>query len=192
LHTKVIYIVFNLIFIPGALSQAFAQELPHLNKRLHIETKKDTVTNTLVPNTSLETVKKDSLKPKQGQKLEAPMFRTAKDYEKLDQKNKKVTLYNQAVFKYQDYELTAGIIIYDYEKEEVYAGRIKDSLGNLTQHPVFKQGTQIVEPDSIRFNTKTKKAIVWNTRTKYTDFNVKAAKTKKVNDIIICCVFVFC
>jgi len=173
--------------IPGALSKVSAQEFPHLNKRLNIESKNDTLTKTLIPNTTLDTVKpvkNDSIKPKQGRQLEAPMFRTAKDYEKLDQKNKKVTLYNQAVFKYQDYELTAGIIIYDYEKEEVYAGRIKDSLGNLTQHPVFKQGTQIVEPDSIRFNTKTKKAIVWNTRTKYQDFNVKAAKTKKVNDSV--------
>ena len=173
--------------IPGALSKVSAQEFPHVNKRLNIESKNDTLTKNLIPNTTLDTVKpvkNDSVKPKQGQKLEAPMFRTAKDYEKLDQKNKKVTLYNQAVFKYQDYELTAGIIIYDYEKEEVYAGRIKDSLGNLTQHPVFKQGTQIVEPDSIRFNTKTKKAIVWNTRTKYQDFNVKAAKTKKVNDSV--------
>ncbi len=184
MHRKVIYIVFNLILIPSALSQVSAQEFPHANKRLDIENKQDTLKNTLIPNTTLDTIKKDSIKPKQGQKLEAPMFRTAKDYEKLDQKNKKVTLYNQAVFKYQDYELTAGIIIYDYEKEEVYAGRIKDSLGNLTQHPVFKQGTQIVEPDSIRFNTKTKKAIVWNTRTKYQDFNVKAAKTKKVNDSV--------
>lgn len=184
MHTKVIYIVFNLILIPGALSKVSAQEFPYVNKRLNIESKKDTITNTLVPNTTLDTVKKDSVKPKKGQKLEAPMFRTAKDYEKLDQKNKKVTLYNQAVFKYQDYELTAGVIIYDYDKEEVYAGRIKDSLGNLTQHPVFKQGTQIVEPDSIRFNTKTKKAIVWNTRTKYQDFNVKAEKTKKENDSV--------
>lgn len=184
MHRKVIYIVFNLILIPSALSQVSAQEFPHVNKRLGIENKQDTLKNTLIPNTTLDTIKKDSIKPKQGQKLEAPMFRTAKDYEKLDQKNKKVTLYNQAVFKYQDYELTAGIIIYDYEKEEVYAGRIKDSLGNLTQHPVFKQGMQIVEPDSIRFNTKTKKAIVWNTRTKYQDFNVKAAKTKKVNDSV--------
>lgn len=173
--------------IPGALSKVSAQEFPHVNKRLNIENKKDTLPKTPITTATLDTVnpvKNDSIKPKQGQKLEAPMFRTAKDYEKLDQKNKKVTLYNQAVFKYQDYELTAGIIIYDYEKEEVYAGRIKDSLGNLTQHPVFKQGTQIVEPDSIRFNTKTKKAIVWNTRTKYQDFNVKAAKTKKVNDSV--------
>ena len=184
MHTKVIYIVFNLILIPAAFSTVSAQEYPHLNKRLGIENKRDTITNNVLPTSTLDTVKRDSVKPKQGQKLEAPMFRTAKDYEKLDQKNKKVTLYNQAVFKYQDYELTAGIIIYDYDKEEVYAGRIKDSLGNLTQHPVFKQGTQVVEPDSIRFNTKTKKAIVWNVRTKYNDFNVKAEKSKKINDSV--------
>lgn len=173
-----------MILIPSAFTQASAQEFPHVNRRLNIENKKDTVTKTPTTPTTLKPVVTDTIKPKQGQKLEAPMLRKAKDYEKLDQKNKKVTLYNQAVFKYQDYELTAGIIIYDYDKEEVYAGRIKDSVGNLVQHPVFKQGNQVVEPDSIRFNTKTKKAIVWNTRTKYNDFNVKAEKTKKVNDSV--------
>lgn len=184
MHTKVLYIVFNLIVIPTAVNKVSAQEFPHVNKRLDIENKRDTLVNPLTPGTASDTIKRDSVQPKQTQKLEAPMFRTAKDYEKLDQKNKKVTLYNQAVFKYQDYELTAGVIIYDYEKEEVYAGRIKDSVGNLVQHPVFKQGTQVVEPDSIRFNTKTKKAIVWNARTKYNDFNVKAEKTKKINDSV--------
>lgn len=184
MHTKVIYIVFNLILIPSAFTQASAQEFPHVNKRLNIENKKDTVTKAPTTLSTLKPVVTDTVKPKQGQKLEAPMLRKAKDYEKLDQKNKKVILYNQAVFKYQDYELTAGIIIYDYDKEEVYAGRIKDSVGNLVQHPIFKQGNQVVEPDSIRFNTKTKKAIVWNTRTKYNDFNVKAEKTKKVNDSV--------
>lgn len=184
MHTKVLYIVFNLIVIPTAVNKVSAQEFPHVNKRLDIENKRDTIVNPLTPGTASDTIKRDSVQPKQTQKLEAPMFRTAKDYEKLDQKNKKVTLYNQAVFKYQDYELTAGVIIYDYEKEEVYAGRIKDSVGNLVQHPVFKQGTQVVEPDSIRFNTKTKKAIVWNARTKYNDFNVKAEKTKKINDSV--------
>ncbi len=184
MHTKVIYIVFILIFVPAGLSKVSAQEFPHVNKRLNIENKQDSIRSTRQDSLVAPPVRKDSIKPKKGQKLEAPMFRKAKDYEKLDQKNKRVTLYNEAEFKYQDYELKAGIIIYDYDKEEVYAGRIKDSLGNLTQHPVFKQGTQVVEPDSIRFNTKTKKAIVWNTRTKYTDFNVKAAKTKKVNDSV--------
>lgn len=184
MHRKVIYIVFNLILIPAGLSKVSAQEFPYVNKRLNIENQKDSTPNIVPEKPLLDTLKKDSVRTKKSQKLEAPMFRKAKDYEKLDQKNKRVTLYNQAEFKYQDYELTAGIIIYDYDKEEVYAGRIKDSLGNLVQHPVFKQGSQIVEPDSIRFNTKTKKAIIWNTRTKYNDFNIKAGKTKKVNDSV--------
>ena len=184
MHKNILYIVFNLVILPVAATKVSAQEFPHLNKRLDIETKQDTIVTPPVPIVANDTLKKDSILPKQGQRLEAPMFRKAKDYEKLDQKNKRVTLYNQAEFRYQEYELTAGIIIYDYEKEEVYAGRIKDSIGNLTQHPVFKQGSQVVEPDSIRFNMKTKKAIVWNTRTKYNDFNVKAEKTKKVNDSV--------
>ena len=165
MHKNILYIVFNLVILPVAATKVSAQEFPHLNKRLDIETKQDTIVTPPVPIVANDTLKKDSILPKQGQRLEAPMFRKAKDYEKLDQKNKRVTLYNQAEFRYQEYELTAGIIIYDYEKEEVYAGRIKDSIGNLTQHPVFKQGSQVVEPDSIRFNMKTKKAIVWNTRT---------------------------
>ncbi len=184
MRTKVVYIVFNLILVPAGISKVSAQEFPHVNKRLNIELKQDSLPKSPANNVLNDTIKKDSIKPKKGQKLESPMFRKAKDYEKLDQKNKRVTLYNEAEFKYQDYELTAGIIIYDYDKEEVYAGRIKDSLGNLVQRPVFKQGTQIVEPDSIRFNTKTKKAIVWNTRTTYSDFKIKAEKSKKVNDSV--------
>src|SRR5690606_10784937 len=112
-------------------------------------------------------------------------YRDAKGYEKLDEKSKRITLYDQAVFKYLDYELQSGIIVYDYEKEEIYAGRIKDSLGNLTQPPIFKQGSQTVEPDSIRFNMNSKKAIIWNTRTQYTEFNIKAEKSKRINDSLI-------
>jgi len=48
--------------------------------------------------------------------------------------------------------LKAGIIVMDYEKNEVYAGRIRDSTGTLTQYPNFKQGANVIEPDSIRFN----------------------------------------
>ncbi|HLV51415.1 MAG TPA: putative LPS assembly protein LptD, partial [Flavobacterium sp.] len=182
MHTKVIYIVFTLFLIPMGLSTVSAQDFPHVNKRLNIEQQPITTSEFSENKAIQDTIKKDSIPPQSNQRLEAPMYRNAKDYEKFDQKNKRLTLYNEAEFKYQDYELTAGIIIYDYKKEEVYAGRIKDSLGNLTQRPVFKQGGQVIEPDSIRFNSKTKKAIIWNTRTTYNDFNIKAEKTKKVND----------
>lgn len=105
---------------------------------------------------SADTTAQDTIKPKKAF-LESRVKRKAVDYEKMDQKKKQLTLYNKAELYYQDFELKAGIIVMDYEKNEVYAGRIKDSAGNYTQRPVFKQGTNVIEPDSIRFNTITKK-----------------------------------
>jgi lipopolysaccharide assembly outer membrane protein LptD (OstA) len=72
----------------------------------------------------------------------------------------------------------------DYEKNEVYAGRIKDSTGTFTQFPNFKQGANVIEPDSIRFNFKTKKALIWNSRSEQGEFKIKAAVTKKENDSV--------
>lgn len=117
----------------------------------------------------------------------------AKDYVRLSQKEQKIYLYNEAEILYQDTELRAGIIIMDYVKNEVYAGRIKDSLGNYSQLPYFKQGSNEVIPDSIRFNFDTQKAIIWNSRTEQQAglgqlgsdaMKVYADITKKENDSV--------
>lgn len=117
----------------------------------------------------------------------------AKDYVKLSQKEQKIYLYNEAEIYYQDTELKAGIIIMDYIKNEVYAGRIKDSLGNYSQLPYFKQGDNVVIPDSIRFNFDTEKALIWNSRTEQQAglgqlgsdaMKVYAQLTKKENDSV--------
>ncbi|MCW2119953.1 putative LPS assembly protein LptD [Flavobacterium sp. 7A] len=108
----------------------------------------------------------------------------ADQYSKIDQKKKHITLYDKAELYYQDIELKSGIIILDYEKNEVYAGRIKDSTGRFTQYPNFKQGANVIEPDSIRFNFKTKKALIWNSRTDQGEFKVKAQISKKENDSV--------
>jgi len=117
----------------------------------------------------------------------------AKDYVKLSQKEQKIYLYNEAEIYYGDTELKAGIIVMDYIKNEVYAGRIKDSLGNYTQLPYFKQGDNVVVPDSIRFNFDTEKALIWNSRTQQQAqlgqlggdaMKVYAQVTKKENDSV--------
>lgn len=135
------------------------------------------------PENIADTVATDTIKPAKPLLTDKIKYK-AENYAKIDQKNKLITLHDRAELYYQDIELTAGIIIMDYEKNEVYAGRLKDSLGNYTQRPVFKQGTNIVEPDSIRFNIKTKKALVWNSRTDQGEFKVKAPLTKKENDSV--------
>ena len=117
----------------------------------------------------------------------------AKDYVKLSQKDQKIYLYNEAEIYYQDTELKAGVIIMDYVKNEVYAGRLKDSTGTYSQLPNFKQGDQVVVPDSIRFNFDTQKALIWNSRTEQQAgagsigsdaMKVLAQITKKENDSV--------
>ena len=89
-------------------------------------------------------------------------------------------------------ELKSGIIILDYLKNEVYAGRLRNENGLLTQTPDFKQGSNSVTPDSIRFNIDTQKALIWNSRTQQNagggmggeNMNVKAQYTKKENDSV--------
>lgn len=117
----------------------------------------------------------------------------AKDSIILSQKNQKIYLYNEAEIFYQDTELKAGIIIMDYVKNEVYAGRLKDSLGVYSQLPYFKQGENVVIPDSIRFNFDTQKALIFNSRTEQQAgagqigsdaMKVYANITKKENDSV--------
>ncbi|WPR70807.1 putative LPS assembly protein LptD [Flavobacterium sp. NG2] len=144
-----------------------------VSQKKNIDTKK--------PIDSLKKV--DSIKTKKPF-LDGKVKYKAAQYAKIDQKKKHITLYDQAELYYQDVELKSGIIVLDYEKNEVYAGRIKDSTGKYTQYPNFKQGTNVVEPDSIRFNFKTKKALIWNSRTDQGEFKVKASITKKENDSV--------
>jgi len=190
LRTNLFYIVLLAYFLTIGSSNIFAQETP--KKPKPFPSKNQTITSKKESNSTPETgvvlVKKtaaekpDTIKMKSV--LEGKVKYKAKKYAKFDQKKKLITLNDEAELNYLDYELKSGIIVFDYQKNEVYAGRLKDSLGNYTQLPVFKQGNTVVEPDSIRFNYKTKKALVWNSRTKQEELNIKAKITKKENDSV--------
>lgn len=165
---------------------------------LGIKVTKDSIVAPLFPapvvldSVALDSITRDSLNQKPPLLLDKITYK-ATDYVKLSQKENKIYLYNEAEIYYQDTELKAGIIIMDYIKNEVYAGRLKDSLGNYTQLPYFKQGSNVVIPDSIRFNFDTQKAIIWNSRTEQQAaagalgsdaMKVYAEITKKENDSV--------
>ncbi len=184
MHTNLFNIVLLSFFLTIGSSSIYAQELN--SKTTSFPTKSDTFQTEISSNDLIkvsDTIKKDTIKPKK-QFIEAQIQRKAVDYEIFNQKKKQLTLYNKAELYYKDIELKAGIIIFDYGKDEVYAGRIKDSTGKYTQYPKFKQGANVIEPDSIRFNFKTKKALVWNSRTEQNDFKIKASITKRENDSV--------
>lgn len=117
----------------------------------------------------------------------------AKDSLSISKADHRINLYNEAEIYYQDTELKAGIIVMDYAINEVYAGRKRDSLGTYSQLPFFKQSSNEVTPDSIRFNFDTEKAIIWNSRTEQSAgfgslggdaMKVYAQRTKKENDSV--------
>lgn len=130
-----------------------------------------------------DTVKIDSIKPKES--ISDLITHTAKDYTIQDAKTKTVTLYNEAHVTYTDIDLKAGIIIVDYINNTIFAKGIKDSTGYI-QKPVFKQGSQESEQDSMIYNFKTKKAIIYGIRTKQEPgVFVLGEKAKRVNDSTI-------
>lgn len=184
MYTNLFNIVLLAFFLTIGSNQSYSQDLP--KKPIEIKAKQNTeITkgNEKGIIIATDSIKKDTIKPKKPL-LESKIKRTAIGYEKINQKKKQMTLYDKAELYYQDIELKSGIIVLDYEKNEIYAGRIKDSTGNYTQLPVFKQGSNVIEPDSIRFNFKTKKALVWNSRTEQNDFKIKAEITKRENDSV--------
>ncbi|WP_370391275.1 putative LPS assembly protein LptD [uncultured Winogradskyella sp.] len=186
LRTNSLNILFALSFTMFINTLGLAQELPEQSKPIPAEKVKDTLAiavDSLLGkpvNTKLvDSVKTDSLQKTEF--LEDIVTYKAKDYVSINQKKQKIYLFNQAVVKYQDMEITAGQITIDYSKNTIYAGRLKDSTG-YSQEPVFTQGANVIEPDSIIFNTETKKAVVFNSRTEQQGFNVFAPNTKREND----------
>jgi lipopolysaccharide assembly outer membrane protein LptD (OstA) len=182
------------VFIGCFCAQAQEDKVVPLN----IKVAKDSISAPLFPTPAVndsitaDSLALDSLNRKPPLLLDKITYK-AKDYVKLSQKENKIYLYNEAEIYYQDTELKAGIIIMDYVKNEVSAGRMKDSLGNYSQLPYFKQGSNIVIPDSIRFNFDTQKALIWNSRTEQQAaagqlgsdaMKVYAEITKKENDSV--------
>lgn len=191
MRTNLFYIVLLTYFLTIGGAKTYSQELPKKNTPFPAQNQTNAVPKdandggqTPVTNEAqLVQVKPDSTKPLK-KFLDGKVKYRAKHSARFDQKKNLITLYDGAELYYQDYEIKSGIIVYDYKKNEVYAGRLKDSTGKYTQLPVFKQGQNVIEPDSIRVNTVTKKALVWNSRTTQNELYIKAGITKKENDSV--------
>tara|TARA_R110000868_G_scaffold56488_3_gene174787 strand:+ start:30601 stop:33249 length:2649 start_codon:yes stop_codon:yes gene_type:complete len=168
---------------------SFAQDIPKKNTTIEPSVKDSLILN--VQNIDeqkgsekpQDSTLKDSIKQKKGL-LEHIVDYKATDFTSFNQKKQQFYLYNQAEITYGDMNIKAGSITIDYSKNQVYAKGIKDSIGTYSQAPIFTQGTNVVEPDSIIFNTKTQKALIFNSKTEQSGGTVIAELTKKENDSV--------
>ena len=117
--------------------------------------------------------------------LEDIIKKKAVDYIANDFRSRKTTLYNNAELYYQDIELKAGIIIIDYKNNLAFAKGIIDSSGVYLQRPQFKQGIQESEQDSLIYNFKNERAVIYNTRTEQNGVIIRGQITKRENDSVL-------
>ncbi len=189
LQTHRHYLTIFLTFLLLCSSGLRAQDLPPRDQtNIPRTTPEDTISVNLKPiieevqERAQDTVKTDSINNKET--LTDVVDYYGEDYVLLNRKENKVYMYNKAYIIYGDMRIDAGLIILDYDKNEVYAKGI-DSAGFYSQRPIFVQATNRVEPDSIRYNFDTEKALVFNSRTEQNGFRVISEVTKKVNDSVV-------
>lgn len=144
--------------------------------------KKDTLA--IKPIDSIGIKPKDSIaKPKEL--LESIIVHSADSLIRQDLKNKKILLFDNAHVNYNNIDLTAGFIEIDNNTNIITARGIKDSIGNYSQRPIFKQGSQESTQDTIKFNFKTEKAKIWGLKTEQQGIIIRGEVSKKHNDSVI-------
>lgn len=121
----------------------------------------------LPDTTRRDTVRMDTI-PRSKSALDAPVHYTARDSITFDYSSKVASLYGEAKVNYElgkRLELESDLITINIDSSMVHAVGIRDTLGNITGKPVFKQGEDEYEPDDIKFNFKTQKAFIHNVYT---------------------------
>ncbi len=91
-----------------------------------------------------------------------PIFYESTDSIYFSISKKKAFMYRNAKLNSENISLDADYIQIDMEKNIIYATGLADSTGAITGRPVFKDGDETFESDSIMYHMKTKRGLVKN------------------------------
>jgi hypothetical protein len=140
---------------------------------------------------------KDSIKPISKDTINSPkellesiLEHSADSLIKEDFINRRMYLYKNAHVVYTDMDLTAGYIEVDYNKDIIIAKGIKDSIGEYSELPIFRQGEEESTQDSLVINFRNKKALIRDIQMDYAgsgmdNLKINAAVGKKHNDSVV-------
>lgn len=129
---------------------------------------------------------KDSLKNTQKKPpIDNPILTNADDSIIYSIDGKTAYLYGNAIVTYQNLELKASYIEFDMEKKQVFARGLPDSSGKVVGRPVFKEGSQSFEMDSIHYNFDTKRAKITGVVTEQSGGYMHSEVTKKMEDDVV-------
>ena len=92
--------------------------------------------------------------------IEAQVKCSAEDSLNYDIAGEMAYLYGNAEVYYKELSLKAAYIEVNFGKNEVYATGMADSTGMIAGKPVFTEGDQSFQAETMRYNFKTKKALI--------------------------------
>lgn len=91
--------------------------------------------------------------------LEAAVTFSAKDSLVLSGGNS-AYLFGNSTVEYQDFKLNSAEIRMDLDSSTVYAQGLRDSLGTLSENPVFKDKSGEYESETMKYNFKTQRGYI--------------------------------
>ena len=135
---------------------------------------------TILPDTVApkDTVPADTV-PQSKNALDMPVNYSAEDSITFDYRNSRAHLYGNSMVQYQNLELEAAIINIAIDSSLVHATGRTDSTGNVVGKPLFRQGSDEYEPDSISYNFKSRKAYISNVYTQQGEGFMKSLDGKR-------------
>lgn len=113
--------------------------------------------------------------------LSAPVNSGARDSMIYDIKNRKIYLYGGAEVTYTTIKLNADYIVFDWGSSIVTAGGLPDSTGKKAGLPQFADGDQNFTADSMRYNFKSRKGIVYDVTTEESGVVIHGATSKFIS-----------
>jgi len=114
--------------------------------------------------------------------IDAIIEYTADDSIIIDNKTRRAYLYGNANVIYDGLNLKAALIIVDFNKRELYARGVLDSLGKYQGRPSFNDGDRETEADTMVYNFDTKRGRTYGIAMKEGEGYVLCNKVFRDND----------
>ena len=141
----------------------------------------DTIADTIVLERDSAVAAHSSRIRRQKVDLDAQVVFSSKDSMLLVGRDS-AFMYGDAKVDYGDFKLSSANIEVDLQNSTVYATGVRDTTDELTGKPVFTEGGTDYEADTMRYNFKTAKGLIYNVITQQGEGFLTGGTTKKGSD----------
>ena len=155
-----------------------ADTLLPISQSLNLDSLKTQKSRATQWNDSLAQVE-DSINKSRKSALEDPVAYEAKDSIVFMMDSKNAYLYGNGKVEYQNITLTSENITMNMDSSLVHAVGAVDSLGNLYGKPIFKQGKDEYQSETMSYNFDTRKGFITNVTTEQQEGFLYSEESKR-------------